>query len=1095
MSCGCNSSSVYDSSAYGAVCRPEVPYPQVSAESVPSLISNLTTALYGLINKSVVNGRVVWTTPCDGQFPNFTGTVFGISRNAGEGLLCYFLRAFSQTTTTTIIPNGVVGQLLVSKGNNLLGWLDGGPAGYVLTSSGNGANPYWSLPTGGGSTPTNPVTVLVSSFGAFGDGVTDDTAAIQAAINHAVSLGNAIVEFDSKNYLVNTAKANPTGYSNYSFLSITGGRVSQRLTFKGNGATVFSNTRTAPAGTSLFFFATYFENITFDNLNLLRDNGITTSGAESTGGIEATSVDGTAVGDFVIKNCTFTNCHHALFFSNSVTTDRVGKLRSLDVSDCNFIYPAGANTTVSGGGGVVCFNTAWIETARYTNCYADGAVNGILPATVLVAKDGFLNVSPLKTIITGCVFKNFAIETIIGESGQVAVANLNTFTQVAVGSSTTDVVIKELDSREKLIVSADATAAGDITKSWYIINSSSCANDNTINYNPTVGLFQLNSITTTQGVVSLTLLRLQDSLMGHIPFLWATRSAGGSVISSGYGNRLVSFNDNKRFSLSVSGCKFIGGEILNSDKTHNCFTQNPAINTNIKSTISNNEFTDCVVPINGSAVAVGVPQPLIVSDNAFYNSLKCISPQQVSLPAVSPVFISSAYSIVSGNVFSSDNSKSFLYLDILDNNISVLNNTFVINNPTAFTYSTSCLSCRVENPPFLTVCENNASSGYDFFQYGQQGGMVDGFYGTELSTNVRWKTRERKTRCQITKNGWLRLNPIATPSIVSMGNTSVTIECDRVKFEVVQALYDTGQINVVRNPYGNYHAVDSIRLVSSPDSCFVDVRISDLSYFTSGFPNLDRSLNIRTYSESGDFILSTPTQSTSIVSITGSAGSGAFTTTYNPTLANGNYVYVSGSNTVPSVDGCWQISSVGTSNGNSTFTVATVSGGQTFPTITAAGNSQTIVSYSTTSQVCTVTTQSVHNYSVGQPIYITGSQSNNLDGTWVVASTPTTTSFTIANAPNVSGTGGAISSAELFNQYANNATINTQVNLVPNLIQTWSAGLGDISGSYTTPNSNVRPSFFGQCYYSTANFTWWKASNPNKDRFGNLPNNGWVQLN
>lgn len=73
-------------------CCPEIPYPQISAESVPSLIGNLVYALYGVINKSVVNGRVVWDIPCD---PNNTAEVDDIPREEGEGLLCYLIRVFN----------------------------------------------------------------------------------------------------------------------------------------------------------------------------------------------------------------------------------------------------------------------------------------------------------------------------------------------------------------------------------------------------------------------------------------------------------------------------------------------------------------------------------------------------------------------------------------------------------------------------------------------------------------------------------------------------------------------------------------------------------------------------------------------------------------------------------------------------------------------------------------------------------------------------------------------------------------------------------------------------------------------------------------
>jgi collagen type I alpha len=58
------------------------------------LIDNLVYALYGAINKTIVNGRVVWDIPCD---PNNTAEVDNIPREEGEGLLCYLLRVFNNT--------------------------------------------------------------------------------------------------------------------------------------------------------------------------------------------------------------------------------------------------------------------------------------------------------------------------------------------------------------------------------------------------------------------------------------------------------------------------------------------------------------------------------------------------------------------------------------------------------------------------------------------------------------------------------------------------------------------------------------------------------------------------------------------------------------------------------------------------------------------------------------------------------------------------------------------------------------------------------------------------------------------------------------
>jgi hypothetical protein len=89
MSCNCNNST------YSSTCCPEVPYPSISSESVPSLIDNLVFALYGTINKSIVNGRVVWDVPCD---PNNTTEIFNQPRLTDEGLMCYFIRLANDGT-------------------------------------------------------------------------------------------------------------------------------------------------------------------------------------------------------------------------------------------------------------------------------------------------------------------------------------------------------------------------------------------------------------------------------------------------------------------------------------------------------------------------------------------------------------------------------------------------------------------------------------------------------------------------------------------------------------------------------------------------------------------------------------------------------------------------------------------------------------------------------------------------------------------------------------------------------------------------------------------------------------------------------------
>jgi hypothetical protein len=130
MSCNCSDSN----NSYVGACRQDIPYPQVSHESVPSLIDNLVTALYGgfynpqtqlgYITKTVVNGRIVWNIPCD---PSNVTAINGFARNNGEGLLCYLLRYLN---TENIAPQfasapatPLVGQIYFdSTQNHFYGW-------------------------------------------------------------------------------------------------------------------------------------------------------------------------------------------------------------------------------------------------------------------------------------------------------------------------------------------------------------------------------------------------------------------------------------------------------------------------------------------------------------------------------------------------------------------------------------------------------------------------------------------------------------------------------------------------------------------------------------------------------------------------------------------------------------------------------------------------------------------------------------------------------------------------------------------------------------------------------------------------------------
>lgn len=60
-----------------------------NAETLASALNNFQTAFFGTVTKTCVNGKVVWTLPCD-----LDAGIDGYPRLAGEGVACYLLRIF-----------------------------------------------------------------------------------------------------------------------------------------------------------------------------------------------------------------------------------------------------------------------------------------------------------------------------------------------------------------------------------------------------------------------------------------------------------------------------------------------------------------------------------------------------------------------------------------------------------------------------------------------------------------------------------------------------------------------------------------------------------------------------------------------------------------------------------------------------------------------------------------------------------------------------------------------------------------------------------------------------------------------------------------
>ena len=165
MSCNNNNNSL---------CNADTPYPQVSHESVPSLIDNLVYSLYGGILKKVKAGRVAWCVPCDpARNPS---NIQNFPREEGEGLLCYILRFFQSQYTNSFINWHFTG-----NGGTISYFLEGGyilfPSSYLVTINGVVIDPatYTINSTTGGVTiglsspvANNAKLVIVSIGSSYG---------------------------------------------------------------------------------------------------------------------------------------------------------------------------------------------------------------------------------------------------------------------------------------------------------------------------------------------------------------------------------------------------------------------------------------------------------------------------------------------------------------------------------------------------------------------------------------------------------------------------------------------------------------------------------------------------------------------------------------------------------------------------------------------------------------------------------------------------------------------------------------------------------------------------------------------------------------
>jgi hypothetical protein len=294
----------------------------------------------------------------------------------------------------------------------------------------------------------------VDDYGAKGDwnGTTgtDDTAAIQAAINAAITAGGGTVEFRSgKTYLLDSGYAFPVGGA----LKVEGGTNTTKLRFQGNGARLWIQRNSASQNILNTFFKAHtrcysieFADLTFERSDVRLPSNYTSQENNAAFVMAPKSTD--AIDHVSFFNCSFINTFSVSIKqtnqpnhqngADAVSWDLVyNKIRLFEAINCKFIYPYGSNALNPKGGGQMINLSQWVETAIYSDCYIDGAVGGVIPNDVY-PKDGFNYVNASNNIIKNCHLRNYWVEGIMATAdGAPVIAYIKNFTQPAIDPNVT----------------------------------------------------------------------------------------------------------------------------------------------------------------------------------------------------------------------------------------------------------------------------------------------------------------------------------------------------------------------------------------------------------------------------------------------------------------------------------------------------------------------------------------------------------------------------------------------------------------------------------------------------------------------------------